>query len=91
MWGALPDGEKAAINSLCDIMRRALCSGHLNNASMDECIDYFAVGPTDPGVKHDLAKRALELGMVVTAISDFRSSILEQGEELLRVGLERLD
>ena len=59
LWGALPDGEKAAINSLCDIMKRAVRSGHHEDASVDDCIDSFIVGPVDPGVKHDLAKRAL--------------------------------
>ena len=76
-WGALPDGEKAAIGSLCDIMKRAVRSGHLDDASVDDCIDCFIVGPVDPGTKHDLAKRALELGLVATAISDFRSGILK--------------
>ena len=76
-WGALPDGEKAAIGSLCDIMKRAIRSRHLDDASVDDCIDCFIVGPVDPGVKHDLAKRALELGLVATAISDFRSGILK--------------
>ena len=76
-WGALPDGEKVAIGSLCDIMKRAIRSGHLDAASVDECIDCFAIGPADPGVKHNLAKRTMELGLVATAISDFRSSILK--------------
>jgi hypothetical protein len=77
LWGGLPDGEKAAINTLCEIMKRAVRSGHLDDASVDDCIECFIVGSADPGVKHDLAKRALELGLVATAISDFRSSVLQ--------------
>ena len=76
-WGTLPDGEKAAIVSLCDIMKSAVRSGQLDNASVDDCIDCFAVGPSDPGVKHDLAKRAMELSLVATAISDFKTSIIK--------------
>ena len=76
-WGTLPNGERAAMNSLCDLIKRAAHPGLPKDATVDDCIDCFVPNSEDAGAKSDVAKRALELGLVATALSDFESSILQ--------------
>ena len=81
-WTKLPAGEKQALQSLCDLMTQAVGHGVVSallprhDAPKQEWIECFAVAPNGCGVDHDLSMRALELGLVATALLQFKTGAL---------------
>lgn len=74
----MPEGERTALEGLCNLIRSVAPRELLSEGSTVEVIDCFLVfSGDDAGGKHDLSKRALELALVAAALSNFKTSLLQ--------------
>jgi hypothetical protein len=73
----MPEGERTALEGLCNLVRSIAPELLSEDPSADEVIDCFIVFSGDAAGKHDRSKQALELALIATALLNFKASLLQ--------------